>query len=77
MLYLSAQESRLLEITDAVRDPFALVCGADGTLPVFVRHLLQRWVEAVQVVNGWAGFAAQQVPNFEADPAVVVILDVT
>lgn len=74
---MTAKKAGAFGIADTIRDAFAYLSRAYRALPVFVRNVLQRRIETVQVVDGRARFAAQQVAHFVADATVVVILDVS
>lgn len=62
-----------LHFGDAVGHPGYLVCHAHLALPFVLGNLLQRWLHALQMVNGWTRLAAEQVAQAMTYPAVVVV----
>lgn len=74
--YLPTKETRSFNITDTVRHTTTELSRTNGTLPVLRRNGIQRRIEAVQVVDGRARFAAKQVAHFVAHAAMVIVLDV-
>lgn len=64
----------LLRLSDAVADPGYPVRDAHLALPLVLGHGLQRRSDALQVVDGRARLAAQQVAESVTRPAVVVVL---
>ncbi len=65
----------LLELGQTVCHAGHFVRHTDLTLPLILGHLLQRRLDALQVIDGRAGLAAQQVAEPVANPAVVIVLD--
>ena len=71
---LSDVRPALLCLGDAVAHAGHLVCHAHLALPLVLGHLHQRRLDALQVVDGRAGLAAEQVAQPVAHAAVVVVL---
>lgn len=65
----------LLALCETVAHTWHPVSYTHLTLPLLLRHLEQRWFHTLQVIDGGAGFAAQQVAKVMAHAAVIVVCD--
>lgn len=65
----------LLELCQTVCYAGHFVCHTNLTLPFILGHLLQGRLDALQVIHGRAGLAAQEVAEPVANPAMVVVLN--
>lgn len=74
---LSTEKAGSLHVADAIRNSFALLSRANGTLPIIAWYVFQWRVETVKVVDGRARLAAEQIAHFMTYSTVIVVLDVS